>query len=321
MQKMTGMKENYFRKEISYMTMVNLIRRAQIRANEPRIKANPNPYNVFIRRDIPYMDDNNPYHLLDVYSPHEQRELLPVIIEIHGGGYISCNKEINAQHGQYLASKGFHVVNINYSLCPEFGISDVLNELNNVLNWIKDHAEAYGFDTNRVSLTGDSSGGHIVLLAAAIYSSGKSADYFKVQSPELHPAAYTASCPEGSFRWELLPHTFTAKFLYFLLHHYTFDPECREHASYEYYMDDHYPKVWICTAPTDKLLYDHTVRMHEYMRKHGIDHEYQEYKAAEGKLDHVFNVLSPDLPESRAANDDMVAFIRKMTCDPAGKKS
>ena len=294
------------------MSLVNIIRKTQIRVNEPRIKANPNPYNVFITRDIPYRDDDNPYHLLDVYSPHNQRELLPVIVEIHGGGYISCCKEINAQHGQYLASKGFHVVNINYSLCPEFGIHDEFQELNDVLHWIKNNAEVYGFDTDHVSLTGDSSGGHIVLLAAAIYSSGKSADYFRIQPPELKPIAYTASCPEGSFRWELLPHTITAKFLFFLLHRYTFDPECTKYASYEYYMDEHYPKVWICTTPTDKLLYDHTVRMHDYMVENGIEHEYREYKASEGKLGHVFNVLSPDLPESRAANDDMIAYLKNM---------
>ena len=290
--------------------LVNLIRKIQIRANEPRIKKNPNSYHVSITKDIPYLDYDTPYHLLDVYSPDEHRELLPVIVEIHGGGYISCSKEVNAQHGQYLASKGFHVVNINYSLCPEFGIGDILNELTSVLKWIKTNAEMYGFNTEQVGLTGDSSGGHIVLLAAAVFNSGKSADYFHVAPPELKPAAYTVSCPEGSFRWNLLPNTIPAKFLFFLLHRYTFDSSCSKYASYDYYMDEQYPKVWICTTTTDSLLYDHTVRMHEYMVRHGIDHEYREYKSANGKLDHVFNVLAPDLPESIAANNDMIEFLR-----------
>ena len=300
------------------MAIIRMIRRAQIRANEPRIKANPNPYHVFIRRDIPYRNDDNPYHLLDVYSPDESPELLPVIVEIHGGGYLSCNKEINAQHGQYLASKGFHVVNMNYSLCPEFGLDDILNELTDVLSWIKDNAERYGFNTGQVALTGDSSGGHIVLLAAAVYTSGKSADYFRVPAPAVKPAAYTASCPEASFRWDLLPKTMAAKTLFFLLHRYTFDPECVKYASYDYYMDEQYPKVWFCTSPTDVLLYDHTSRLHEYMLEHGIGHEYREYTAAEGKLDHVFNVLAPDLPESRAANDDMIEFMRNQFHAKAG---
>ena len=290
--------------------IVHLIRGIQIRANAPRIKANPDPYNVCIRQDIPYQNDGSPYHFLDVYSPNARREKLPVVIEIHGGGYISCSKEINAQHGQYIASKGFHVVNINYSLCPEFGIGDILNELTDVLNWIKHNADRYGFQTENTALTGDSSGGHIVLLVAAVYTGGKSADYFRVRIPELKPRAYTASCPEGSFRWDLLPGTLMAKSLFLLLHRYTFDPECTKYASYDYYMDVNYPKVWFCTAPTDSMLYDHTLGMHEYMLKHGIAHEYREYKSETGKLDHVFNVLAPDLPESRQANDDMIGFIK-----------
>ena len=301
------------------MLIINLIRKAQIRANEPRIKANPNPYHVFIRRDIPYRDDGSPYHLLDVYSPDESCECLPVIVDIHGGGYLSCNKEINAQHGQYLASKGFHVVNINYSLSPEFSFGDQLNDLTDVLNWISHNAGRYGFNPEDVALTGDSSGGHLVLLAAAVYSSGKSADYFQVRTPELKPAAYTASCPEGSFRWDLLPKTMAAKTLFFLLHRYTFDPECTKYASYDYYMDEHYPRVWFCSTPTDSLLYDHTSRLHEYMLEHGIGHEYREYTTAEGKLDHVFNVLSPDIPESHAANDDMIEFLRNKPPDAAGR--
>ncbi len=74
-------------------------------------------------------------------------------------------------------------------------------------------------------------------------------------------------------------------------------------------MDEYYPKVWFCTTPTDSILYDHTLRMHEYMVNHGIDHVYREYNSKEGKLDHVFNILNPDLPESRMANDDVIDYL------------
>ena len=110
--------------------IIRVMRRAQVRANAPRIAANPNPYGVRIQTDIPYIDDGDPCHLLDVYSPMDGGDApLPVIVELHGGGYVTCGKEINAQHGQYLASRGFRVVNINYTLCPEGDISTIMNEL------------------------------------------------------------------------------------------------------------------------------------------------------------------------------------------------
>ena len=289
--------------------IIHIIRKAQIRANARRIAANPNPYGVIIIKDIPYLGDDRTEHLLDVYSPVQGRAMLPVIIEMHGGGYISCNKEINAQHGQYLASRGFRVVNMNYTLCPEGDICVILNELINVLEWIEAHKATYGFDTSRVCLTGDSAGGHFVLLAAAMFTTGRSADFFRVRKPPFPIAGYAASCPEGSFDWRLLPPSLSARMLYFILHKFTFDKAYVRHSSYEYYMTDGYPRVWFCTSPTDSLLYTHTKRMHEFMTERDIPHVYREYVSSERKLDHVFNVLHPEYPESIQANEDMIRFF------------
>ena len=289
--------------------IIPIIRKAQIRANAPRIAANPNPYGVHIRRDIPYQEDGRVEHLLDVYAPTRGNAPLPVIVEMHGGGYLACNKEINAQHGQYLASKGFRVVNMNYTLCPEGDLSVILNELVDVLAWIKGHSAEYGFDTSRVFLTGDSAGGHFVLLAAAMFTTGRSADYFHVRKPPLAIAGYAASCPEGSFDRRLLPPNLPSRMLFLILHRFTFDKACVRHSSYEYYMTQGYPRVWFCTSPTDSLLYTHTRRMHAFMDERGIAHEYREYTSSAHRLDHVFNVLHPEYPESIQANGDMIRFF------------
>ena len=65
--------------------IIHIIRKAQIRANAPRIAANPNPYGVHIITDIPYRKDGRAEHLLDVYAPNEGKSPLPVIVELHGG--------------------------------------------------------------------------------------------------------------------------------------------------------------------------------------------------------------------------------------------
>jgi len=289
--------------------IIPIIRKAQVRANAPRIAANPNPYGVHIMRDIPYLADGRAEHLLDVYAPAQDSAPLPVIVEMHGGGYLACNKEINAQHGQYLADRGFRVVNMNYTLCPEGDLSVILNELVDVLEWIEAHKAEYGFDTSRAFLTGDSAGGHFVLLAAAMFTTGKSADFFRVRKPPFPIAGYAASCPEGSFDWRLLPRNLSAQMLYLILHKFTFDRAYVRHSSYEYYMTDGYPRVWFCTSPTDSLLYTHTRRMHDFMSERGIPHIYREYVSSARKLDHVFNVLHPEYPESIQANEDMIRFF------------
>ena len=289
--------------------IIHIIRKAQIRANAPRIAANPNPYGVHIITDIPYRKDGRAEHLLDVYAPNEGKSPLPVIVELHGGGYLSCNKEINAQHGQYFASRGFRVVNMNYALCPEGDLGMILNELVDVLEWIKGHDREYGFDSSRVFLTGDSAGGHFVLLAAAMFTTGRAADFFYVRKPPFSIAGYAASCPEGSFEWRLLPRNLSSRMLFFILHKYTFNREYTKQSSYEYYMSEGYPRIWFCTSPSDSLLYAHTRRMHEFMLSNGIPHEYREYASTARKLDHVFNVLHPEYPESIQANEDIIQFF------------
>ncbi len=289
--------------------IIPIIRKAQVRANAPRIAANPNPYGVHIMRDIPYLADGRAEHLLDVYAPAQDSAPLPVIVEMHGGGYLACNKEINAQHGQYLADRGFRVVNMNYTLCPGGDLSVILNELVDVLEWIEAHKAEYGFDTSRAFLTGDSAGGHFVLLAAAMFTTGKSADFFRVRKPPFPIAGYAASCPEGSFDRRLLPRNLSVQMLYLILHKFTFDRAYVRHSSYEYYMTDGYPRVWFCTSPTDSLLYTRTRRMHDFMSERVIPHIYREYVSSARKLDHVFNVLHPEYPKSIQANEDMIRFF------------
>ncbi len=80
-------------------------------------------------------------------------------------------------------------------------------------------------------------------------------------------------------------------------------------SSYEYYLSEGYPRVWFCTSPSDSLLYAHARRMHEFMLRNGIPHEYREYSSTARKLDHVFNVLHPEYPESIQANEDIVRFF------------
>lgn len=49
--------------------------------------------------------------------------------------------------------------------------------------------------------------------------------------------------------------------------------------------------------------------MHEFMKENGIQHEYREYASTARKLDHVFNVLHPEYPESVLANEDILRFF------------
>ena len=75
---------------------------------------------AYIRRynDIPYGDDRD-WNALDVYRNRYKAGKLPVIMLIHGGGWVYGCKELYQYYGMELARRGFAVVNYSYRLAPE----------------------------------------------------------------------------------------------------------------------------------------------------------------------------------------------------------
>jgi acetyl esterase/lipase/lysophospholipase L1-like esterase len=291
------------------MNLITLLaRNVQHRNNDARIAANPNNYSVFQQNDIPYLLDGSDYHKLDIYSPDEKSGILPVIVEIHGGGYVSCFKEYNRQHGQYLASKGFHVVNMNYTLYPEGDYRTSVKDVFCVLSWIRNHAGEHGFDTQNVFLTGDSAGGHLVLCTAAAVTKRSSAVYFGVDKPEIMPKGYALTCPAGDTR-DLISEGEGLDMLKLSMGKLLRDREYMTQSSYHFFMKDGFPEVFILTTPSDNVVYLHTRRLHQEMECMGIHHIYKEYISRENLLEHVFNVTYPDYAESREANDDIIQYF------------
>lgn len=57
--------------------------------------ANPFPEDVLLTADADYMGDGRPCHRMDIFRPREAKEALPVLVNIHGGGFLLGKKEVN----------------------------------------------------------------------------------------------------------------------------------------------------------------------------------------------------------------------------------
>ncbi len=254
--------------------------------------------------------DRSRNHLLDIYSPtpfgEEKPEKLPVIISVHGGAYVSNAKECNRPHCMYLASKGYRVVNINYTLMPEGDMGLEMREIAAALNWVAAHADQYGFDVNNAFMVGDSSGGHLVLLYAAVQARADLREYFKVQEPDVKIRATVATCPVGSFLNDNVTSWALRKFIVS-----GFSREEMTMTSYQGFVDENYPEVAIITTEGDVPIHTESKSVHEYLEFNGIAHEYKSFVGKEHNISHVFNVLYPDFPESIEANAMLLDFFEK----------
>ena len=117
---------------------------------------------------------------LNVWTPaHSASEKLPVMVWIHGGGFVIGASSQSAYDGEPLTAQGVVVVSLNYRLGifgflahPELGkesprgVSGNYGLLDMVagLEWVKRNIAAFGGDPNNVTIFGESAGGTAVCL-------------------------------------------------------------------------------------------------------------------------------------------------------------
>ncbi len=115
-------------------------------------------------------------HFLSVWTPSREGKY-PVLVWIHGGAYVAGSSEEAAYDGAALCEQGdIVVVTISYRLGifgylydEGKGISNLgLKDQIAALRWVKGHIARFGGDPDRITVAGQSAGGHSV---AAIMSS------------------------------------------------------------------------------------------------------------------------------------------------------
>ncbi len=115
-------------------------------------------------RDLEYARAGNKRLLLDLYLP-EGAGPFPVIVWVHGGAWLSGDKEDTPAIRE--VSRGYAVASINYRLSFEAQFPAQLEDCKAAVRWLRANAESYKLDPNRLGAWGSSAGGHLVALLGA----------------------------------------------------------------------------------------------------------------------------------------------------------
>jgi len=100
--------------------------------------------------------------LCRVHRPTTGRGPLPVLVYVHGGGWVWNSIDTHDRlMREYAASAGCAVVGPDYALSPEAAFPQALEECAAVLRWIARDGAQWGIDTSRIAVGGDSAGGNI----------------------------------------------------------------------------------------------------------------------------------------------------------------
>jgi acetyl esterase/lipase len=121
-------------------------------------------------------DPDDAQGVLDIYRGPDAVSDMPLLVWIHGGGFVSGRRADVANYLKILAGRGITVVNVEYTIAPESTYPTPVRQLVTALAYVIDAQEPLGLDASRIVLAGDSAGAQIAAQTAAILANPEYAE-------------------------------------------------------------------------------------------------------------------------------------------------
>lgn len=258
--------------------------------------------------NIQYGDDPV-WNLLDVYRPKQITGKLPVIVIVHGGGWVYGTKEVYQFYGMSLAERGFAVVNYTYRLAPEHKYPASLEDTNSVMAWIHEHANQYGLDTENIFAVGDSAGGNLLGMYCALCTDEQYAAHFQFAAKaEYLPKGIGMNC--GAYR--IFDEEGNAATLENkdLMEDLLNSAEEKPLVQVSSLINGKFPPAFIMSAYGDFLLEQAPILEQSY-RTQGLPHVLRVYGSESKPLYHVFHCTMQE-PMAKICNDEECAFFKSL---------
>lgn len=258
--------------------------------------------------DIRYSADKK-YQVLDVYRPKKEKgKKLPVIVSIHGGGWIYGSKEVYQFYCMSLAQNGFAVVNFSYRLAPKYKFPAAMEDINSVFNWILANADTYGLDTDNLFAVGDSAGAHMLSVYACILTNENYRRKFSfAPAPETKLRAVALNCGKYVMDEPFVEDKNFEKLMREIFPKGGTDEE-RHDVTPIYFVTEHFPPTYLMTA-VDDFLKNEAPRIKERFDTCCVPYEYKIYGDETNMLGHVFH-CDMRLKDAKICNDDECRFFR-----------
>ena len=99
----------------------------------------------------------------------------PLIVFIHGGYWQELSKKESLFPALGFANEGIAFAALDYTLCPEVSLQEIVAECRSALVWLEREAANYNYDPERIIVAGSSAGAHLAAMCALSSSDYKGA--------------------------------------------------------------------------------------------------------------------------------------------------
>jgi acetyl esterase/lipase len=244
---------------------------------------------ILIQRDyevsdnITYKVANNYESKLDIYRPREAKTPTPVVVMIHGGGWVAGTKEQTALSGLPFMTMGFAVVNVEYRLGKVSLAPAAVEDCLCALHWVGRNAKKYNFDLNKLVVTGGSAGGHLALTTSMIPFSAGLENECSYEDDETWDGPWKDARPKVAavVNWfgitdvaDMLKGPNTRAYAISWLGSLPNREDLAKRLSPLTYVRPGLPPTFTVHGDADKIVpYSHAVRLHEALTKAGVKNQ------------------------------------------------
>lgn len=139
---------------------------------------------ITVQKGIPYAERETGELKLDLYLPDHENP--PLVVYVHGGGWVAETRSNIPDPEQYAAEWGCAIASVSYRLqkvpagspveemsdpsnpTPRGSFPDHFVDVKAGIRWLRAHADEYGYDADQIAAWGSSAGGHLALLAGVV---------------------------------------------------------------------------------------------------------------------------------------------------------
>ena len=135
---------------------------------------------------------------IDVYLPDEGEGPFPLVVHIHGGGFAFGDKRDDHMDAYLGGIKlGFTVASVEYRVSSEATFPAAVLDCREAIRFLKENAELFGFDAERIGLIGGSAGGNLCAMLAMNVPNGAFPGENVRTIRQSQPFVKTAVCQFG----------------------------------------------------------------------------------------------------------------------------
>lgn len=145
------------------------------------------PEGTVLHSNLPYNNDTLQKHLLDIYLPAKTTGKLPLVVFIHGGGWLSNDKYADMSYMKKtiseIVSSGYALASIDYRFSTQAVFPAQMQDCNQAISFLYDNAAKYGIDKSRIAVMGFSAGGHLASLVGLSKNNNVQPFFMKGSNP------------------------------------------------------------------------------------------------------------------------------------------